>query len=449
MNTERRPWSIVIFQCLVIMLCHSSGWANVNVCKASASEEQEKRCNYNDETARTTNKASANPQKCTSVIVTPNSTGLYHDAAIFAQYLGSEIKGFEESSSPECLVKIFLERTPTSMKAMHGEEEGSPVIHGDWISSTSPSRSSRTWTMVNPDQFHRAILLEPSLELLLCKTRQCVNWMKQARIKHDRQDIGVLYIGFTSITIVDVDDDYDGNYNAKAATSRQDYNKVLHVAGKSPFKGTLAVLQAWLHNPQWPTLTLCSYDNMSLNHVLSEFFQQGHKLPSNINHINRKLPLDEISELQYTHGVHLCPSGMEGFGHYINEARAIGAAIISTNHPAMNEFFLPVDDERSTTSTTNAATSAILVDPLQLVEWSQDGVSVAVVDAAGIAKAFNQLLSMSVKERAAMGARAKAAFRKDRMRLEAQMSRLQCVVLACNKREQLARCVEDCGLVWE
>lgn len=37
------------------------------------------------------------------------------------------------------------------------------------------------------------------------------------------------------------------------------------------------------------------------------------------------MPFADLARLQLQHGVHICPSEREGFGHYINEARAAQA----------------------------------------------------------------------------------------------------------------------------
>lgn len=49
----------------------------------------------------------------------------------------------------------------------------------------------------------------------------------------------------------------------------------------------------------------------------------------------------QVRTFQSEHPIHICASEREGFGHYINEARAAGAFIISTDHPPMNEFVTP------------------------------------------------------------------------------------------------------------
>ncbi len=51
-----------------------------------------------------------------------------------------------------------------------------------------------------------------------------------------------------------------------------------------------------------------------------------------------RLADEELLRLQQSSGVHLCPSREEGFGHYINEARALGALVMTTNWAPMNDL---------------------------------------------------------------------------------------------------------------
>lgn len=52
----------------------------------------------------------------------------------------------------------------------------------------------------------------------------------------------------------------------------------------------------------------------------------------------RHVSFGEIRALQARFPAHACPSEREGFGHYLNEARAAGAAVLSTDHPPMSEM---------------------------------------------------------------------------------------------------------------
>jgi glycosyltransferase involved in cell wall biosynthesis len=52
----------------------------------------------------------------------------------------------------------------------------------------------------------------------------------------------------------------------------------------------------------------------------------------------KRLADEELLRLQQSSGVHLCPSREEGFGHYINEARALGALVMTTNWAPMNDM---------------------------------------------------------------------------------------------------------------
>jgi glycosyltransferase involved in cell wall biosynthesis len=129
----------------------------------------------------------------------------------------------------------------------------------------------------------------------------------------------------------------------------------LHAPGNSSAKGTKEVLEAFSIRPHLE-LTLISRRGWGA-------------LPRNVKHTDR-LGTDEFREALNSHMVHLCPSSYEGFGHYINEARSVGAAIISTNAAPMNELvtedFGLLAAVRST-SIQNAATHQH-VDPFAIAD---------------------------------------------------------------------------------
>lgn len=103
-----------------------------------------------------------------------------------------------------------------------------------------------------------------------------------------------------------------------------------HFAGKSRTRHTQNIIDLWLADPGLPRLTVQAY-----GHDLS--------IPRWIACQNVDLFLGHLAEKDYreafsAHGIHLCTSQTEGFGHYINEARAIGALILALDAPPMNEL---------------------------------------------------------------------------------------------------------------
>jgi glycosyltransferase involved in cell wall biosynthesis len=62
---------------------------------------------------------------------------------------------------------------------------------------------------------------------------------------------------------------------------------------------------------------------------------------SNLEFIDGYLPRKNLKRIQNESEVHLCLSEAEGFGHYICEALACGAIVMSVNGSPMNELVQP------------------------------------------------------------------------------------------------------------
>lgn len=173
--------------------------------------------------------------------------------------------------------------------------------------------------------FSNRNVLIPNQEWLRSKTAQRINddihvWCKT---KYAQRKLGHLskntrFIGFCSRNLDDV-------------SIEANYNKFLHVAGKSEQKGTISLLDVWRRHPEWPELT-----------VISRIAEHKEYNSGNINIISEFLSEQVLQRVMNEHGVHLCPSESEGFGHNIVEALSVGAVVLTTDAPPMNEL---VDSE--------------------------------------------------------------------------------------------------------
>ncbi len=180
----------------------------------------------------------------------------------------------------------------------------------------------------------------------------------------------VRYIGFTS------EDRGD-------PTVEKDYNRFLHLAGKSTLKGTSVLLDAWSRNPHWPELT-----------IVQSASNAPKSTPANVRLISEYLSDSRLRELQNQHGIHLCPSLSEGWGHYIVEAMACGAVVVTTDGPPMNEL---VGEDRGILVPYNRS------EPRHLgMNWH--------VDPGRLAEAIESILSMPDARKARLGKNASRWF---------------------------------------
>src|SRR5690606_2071978 len=102
--------------------------------------------------------------------------------------------------------------------------------------------------------------------------------------------------------------------------------------GKSPVKGTEAVLEAWRRHPEWPGLVVVQ---------TSRHARAGTVPAGNIDHRVGRMPNDELRWLQNACRFHLSPSEAEGFGHCLVEGMSVGAVILTTDGEPMNELVRP------------------------------------------------------------------------------------------------------------
>lgn len=104
------------------------------------------------------------------------------------------------------------------------------------------------------------------------------------------------------------------------------HKKVLHVQGHSSDKNTERVIETWKRYPDLPQLTVVT--------------QKGTPVPRGVVRLGR-IPDKQLRVVVNQHDIHLCPSRVEGWGHYISEALTVGAHVITSDMSPMHEHVRP------------------------------------------------------------------------------------------------------------
>jgi glycosyltransferase involved in cell wall biosynthesis len=242
-------------------------------------------------------------------VQTDMSPGLVWDAQIIANALQQNFVSRKNICGNGDL-SVHFQRILLKIKRNLGSTEAVGIFLEDlrprWLSAfaTNILIPNQEWIRPSTKQYLS------QCDEIWCKTRYCENAFQKLGCK-------TRYIGFSSA------DRYDSQV-------QKNFNSFIHVQGKSAFKDTATILEAWQKHPHWPTLTVISRNEswLKLNchniRVITEFLTDA-----------------ELGRYMNSAGVHVCPSETEGFGHSINEALSTGALVISTDAPPMNELVRP------------------------------------------------------------------------------------------------------------
>uniref|UniRef100_A0AAV1VPL9 Glycosyl transferase family 1 domain-containing protein n=1 Tax=Peronospora matthiolae TaxID=2874970 RepID=A0AAV1VPL9_9STRA len=280
----------------------------------------------------------------------------------------------EQLDMPMSVIDIYLERHPVDKKyyAKFHASKGKPI-----------------WLMQNIEFFDRHELENPTVGVMIVKNRIGLKKVLEYRYRH-QLSYSVFYTKHTSRDLY-------------LPAIQRDWTSFLHLAGWSPFKNTRVILEAWALHPEWPQLILRVIKADLCVWIEDRFGGKDSWRLQNVDYACGSLPAEEKDQLQNRIGLHLCPSETEGFGHYINEARSVGALILTTNVPPMNEL---VDEK-----------NGVLVGEPHAWWWQTKGdlfMPLAKVEIADIERGVEQIMLLSMEERQRMGRRSRAKFLEDR-----------------------------------
>ncbi|KAI8614340.1 hypothetical protein BC830DRAFT_1127816 [Chytriomyces sp. MP71] len=244
-------------------------------------------------------------------VTCPNTTYLHGEWLIEPLFANVSRTDLADPGRVAYLTKRTLDALPDSL----------PVVRNLWLPNVEQITTQ-----------HLSVL--PYFYKVLCKTKvtctaieaffsvnKTIPWKPAQFISHSSPDV-----------FEDAQNVFGEVQMDKLATATRSYNKFLHSYGKTGTKSTNRILECWLRHPNWPQLTLVGKSD-----VIVESLRRKAARSKNIQ-IFGFVDIPTLRALQIEHGVAICSSNHEGYGHYINDARTMGSLLMTTNHAPMNEF---------------------------------------------------------------------------------------------------------------
>ncbi|KAL3661088.1 hypothetical protein V7S43_013697 [Phytophthora oleae] len=180
-----------------------------------------------------------------------------------------------------------------------------------------------------------------SVDAVICRTLACDQRVKAWYAQEGNpRNAKVFYTRFTSSDSATHAIEMLGEENVR----RKSFSKArfTHAAGSSPYKGTEQVLDCWLSHPNFPPLDLYIHESL-YGEIFQATYDDAILDTTNVNLIRKRMDSVGFGQMLAESSFFLCPSTQEGYGHYIDQARASGGVIITTDAHPMNELISSKD----------------------------------------------------------------------------------------------------------
>ncbi|RLN93068.1 hypothetical protein BBJ28_00004510 [Nothophytophthora sp. Chile5] len=245
------------------------------------------------------------------------------------------------------------------------------------------------------------------VDMVLCKTAICARrvrlWYEQEGNPRNTQ---VLYTRHTSSDVAT----FARSHLGDDAIKPKNWSDVqfVHAVGTSVQKGTRPVLNCWLQHPEFPPLHVYMHEDVYSGNLKSHYEDKIRDSQVHM-HVGRG-SADEFGKMIAEAAFFMCTSLQEGYGHYINQARASGAVIVTTDLPPMNEFLTPASGVLIPVK--RWAYQEQLLGGKYSGEHGLNGLKGFTADLSGdgVCKAVEQVLAMTPADREAMAVRAKKQY---------------------------------------
>lgn len=326
------------------------------------------------------------------IVLPSDSTGLIHDALVFEEYFKKFMKDLQ--------ITIITPKNQFDQKSIQNEKKVDFVLYLETMTNDNVGLifdSKYCMFMINQEfffydsikkkirdyQFKNKITEKRDIDLFICKTKEGVRFLEEiVGIKNNK----IFYTKFSTIF--------------PTLQLKKNYSKMFHGAGRSHLKGTDIVLNTWEKNKgKLPELVILCYDSCLDNlkkYLKSDILDNSNTY--NVTLMKEKQPYEDVVKLKNEIGFHLCPSMIEGYGHYLNEARIVSAVTMTLDAPPMNEI---IDD-----------TCGILIPYTQKLERTNKS-NMYLTTEKNILEGVERMLKLTDQERDKLGCNARKKYEED------------------------------------